>query len=297
MIRVALRNPYLIVALAIPLSILAAFIGLFYTGDTINAMTLGGLALAVGILVDQSIVVLENIVRHVRMGKDPRTAAFDGASEVAMPILVSTITFVVVFYPIVFMSGMARYLFTPLALAATFAIIASYLISITLIPAYCARFFGQTTDLKRAESQGGGGLAARYQGLVERAISHRWLVLAGAGLLLGVGLLALFATGRELFPQVDAGQFQMLVRLPSGTHIERTEQVVAEIEGVIIERLGEPDPEYPRVERYPDSELKILISNIGVLMDWLAAYTPQYRAHGRFPAGPAQGSPRRAGYV
>ncbi len=89
----------LIVALAIPLSILAAFIGLFYTGDTINAMTLGGLALAVGILVDQSIVVLENIVRHVRMGKDPRTAAFDGASEVAMPILVSTITFVVVFYP------------------------------------------------------------------------------------------------------------------------------------------------------------------------------------------------------
>ncbi len=275
-VLVFLRNlrSTLIVALSIPLSILAAFIGLFYTGDTINAMTLGGLALAVGILVDQSIVVLENIVRHVQMGKDPRTAAFDGASEVAMPILVSTITFVVVFYPIVFMSGMARYLFTPLALAATFAIIASYLISITLIPAYCARFLGQTTDSKRAESQGGGGLAARYQWLVERAISHRWLVLAGAGLLLAVGLLALFATGRELFPQVDAGQFQMLVRLPSGTRIERTEQVVAEIEGVIIERLGEPDPEYPRVERYPDSELKILISNIGVLMDWPAAYTP-----------------------
>jgi multidrug efflux pump subunit AcrB len=111
----------LVIFLAIPLSILAAIIGLFYTGDTVNAMTLGGLALAVGILVDQSIVVLENVVRHAQMGKSPVQAALDGAREVAMPIFVSTITFCVVFFPIVFLSGIAKFLFTPLAVAACVA--------------------------------------------------------------------------------------------------------------------------------------------------------------------------------
>ncbi|RMG44547.1 MAG: efflux RND transporter permease subunit [Acidobacteria bacterium] len=134
-----------IIALAIPLSILAAFIGLFYSGHTINAMTLGGLALAVGILVDQSIVVLENTMRHLQQEKTPWQAALDGAREVALPILVATITLVIVFYPVVFLSGLAKYLFTPLALAATFAILASYFISITLIPPFCARLLKPAT--------------------------------------------------------------------------------------------------------------------------------------------------------
>jgi multidrug efflux pump subunit AcrB len=103
-------------------------------------MTLGGLALAIGILVDQSIVVLENVTRHVNMGKKPFDAALDGTREVAMPVLVSTITFIVVFLPVVFLSGMAKFLFTPLAISASVAIMASYVISITLVPAHCARF-------------------------------------------------------------------------------------------------------------------------------------------------------------
>ncbi len=284
----------LIITLSIPLSILVALIGLFYSGDTLNAMTLGGLALAVGILVDQSIVVLENVTRHVRMGKPPLEAALDGTQEVALPILVSTITFIVVFYPIVYLSGMARFLFTPLALSATFAIIASYFISITLIPAYCGRFLGGTGSGPRG-SEGLGGerigsgddpgvesldrgfmsrFSARYAGIVERALVVRWRVIGAAVLLLALAVLLLALTGRELFPQVDSGQLQIYVRLASGTRIEKTEETVAAIERVIVEEVGEPDPQYPKIEKHPDSNLKMLISNIGVLMDWPAAYTP-----------------------
>ncbi len=262
----------LIVVLAIPLAILAALIGLFYTGDTINAMTLGGLALAVGILVDQSIVVLENIVRHVRMGKKPFDAAADGAREVAMPILVSTITFVVVFYPVVFLSGLAKFLFTPLAVAASLAIVASYLASITIVPAFCARFLRAAPE-SRDESP--GGLQSRYRGLLERALGARVLVIAGALLLLGGAAFAFPRLGRDLFPPVDPGQFTITARMPSGTRIERTEEAVAGIEKILMEKLGAPDPGFAiGEERFPDSNLQILISNIGVLMDWPAAYTP-----------------------
>jgi len=262
----------LVVVLAIPLAVLAAFIGLFFTEQTINAMTLGGLALAVGILVDQSIVVLENVVRHLRLGKSARDAALDGAREVALPVLVSTIAFIVVFYPVVFLSGMAKFLFRPLGLAATFAIIASYLISITLIPAYCTRFL---TGRNEGEDQPRTpALTSFYTRLVSVALERTKLVLAAAGALFVLALVLGSHIGRELFPAVDAGQFQILVRLASGTRIEKTEATVAAIEKVLIEEIGEPDPEYPRVERHPDSNLKMLISNIGVLMDWPAAYTP-----------------------
>ncbi|MFQ5789157.1 MAG: efflux RND transporter permease subunit [Acidobacteriota bacterium] len=266
----------LIVAVTIPLSILAAFVGLFYSGDTLNALTLGGLALAIGILVDQAIVVVENIVRHVQMGKPPFEAAYGGAREVVLPVLVSTIAFIVVFYPVVFLSGMAKFLFTPLALAASFAISASYVISMTLIPAFCARFL-KPSQIASRESSGeepGGRISARYGTLLEKAIARRGRVLAGAGVLLAVALFLLSRTGTELFPPVDAGQFQLLVRLPSGTRIEKTEATIAEIEMLLVAEIGEPDPEYPRVERHPESNLRILISNIGVLMDWPAAYTP-----------------------
>ena len=271
-----------IVALAIPLSILVAFIGLFYTGDTINSMTLGGLALAIGILVDQSIVVLENITRHARMGKPPFQAALEGAQEVALPILVSTITFIVVFYPVVYLSGMAKFLFSPLALAATFAILASYLTSITLIPAYCARFLkAEASGDKRPGEEGGtsianapSGFALLYGRTVRAFLKLRYLVIVVAIALSGGAVGLLYMTGMELFPPVDAEQFQIFVRLQSGTRIERTEETIERIEKIVIDEMGSPDPEYPRVEKYPESNLKILISNIGVLMDWPAAYTP-----------------------
>ena len=264
----------LIIFLAIPLSIFAAIIGLFYTGDTINAMTLGGLALAVGILVDQSIVVLENVVRHGQMGKEPFDAAIDGASEVSLPILVSTITFCVVFYPIVFLSGLAKFLFTPLAIAATIAIVASYLIAMTLVPAYCAKFLrvrAEDSDAARRESN----FTQSFGRLLSIVVTLRYAVVAGAAALCVGAFFLLTTMGSELFPPVDAGQFTIYVRLASGTRIELTEATIEEIEHVIMNSLGKPDPKFATgVEEQPASSLQMVISNIGVLMDWPAAYTP-----------------------
>jgi len=264
-----------IVFLAIPLSILAALIGLFYTGDTINSMTLGGLALAIGILVDQSIVVLDNIVRHQRMGKANMQAALEGTREVALPVLVSTVTFVIVFFPVVLLNGIPRFLFQPLAVAVTLAVVASYLIAMLVIPAFSAK-------LLKAHPQGETGNPGHasdpappswFSGLFGKMLGLRYAVLLIAVVLLaGAGVVAV-DMGRELFPPVDSSQFSINVRLPSGTRIERTEEVVAAIEKDIIDVIGEPDPD-PVVELHPDSNLKILISNIGVLMDWPAAYTP-----------------------
>lgn len=268
----------LIISLAIPLSILVAIVGMFYTGDTINAMTLGGLALAVGILIDQSIVVLENIVRHARMGKTPIEAAADGTREVALPILVSVITFCLVFYPVVFLSGMARYLFTPLAIAVTFAAIGSYLVAIFFVPVAAAKL------LAGRNLSGGGEEEPRdwlspvidgYAWLLKRTLRWKWTTLAVSAVLFVGAVVLLLNTGRELFPSVDSGQFTIYVRLPSGTRIERTEEKIQQIEQVIVDRLGEPDPAFALgEERAPQSYLQMLISNIGVLMDWPAAYTP-----------------------
>ncbi|RMG39378.1 MAG: efflux RND transporter permease subunit, partial [Planctomycetota bacterium] len=130
----------LIVVSAIPVAILAAMIGLYFSSNTINAMTLGGLALAVGILIDQSIVVVDNIERHMKMGgKGPLQSAWEGTREVAVPLLVSTLTFAVVFFPVLFLSGLARFLFAPLSLAVVFAVAASYLVAIFFVPVVAAR--------------------------------------------------------------------------------------------------------------------------------------------------------------
>jgi multidrug efflux pump subunit AcrB len=262
-----------IIVLAIPLSILAAIIGLFYTGDTVNAMTLGGLALAVGILVDQSIVVLENVVRHARMGKPPAQAALEGTQEVALPILVSTITFIVVFYPVVFLSGLARFLFAPLAVAATIAIIASYLMSITLVPAYCAKLLRVRPTATAEEAVGPMGRG--YGRILSGVLRVRYLVVLAtlAAFVLAVPLL--LTTGQELFPPVDAKQFTMFVRMPSGTRLEVTEETIHAIEQELVQLIGEPDPNFALGdEQIPASNMQIMISNMGVLMDWPAAYTP-----------------------
>ena len=257
----------IIVLVALPLAMLGAFIGLFFSGDTLNAMTLGGLSLAVGILVDQAIVVTENIARHQRKGKTRLQAAYDGAREVALPVLVSTLTFVVVFFPVVFLSGMARYLFTPLALAVTFATVTSYLVAMTVIPAFCAKFM---PEQGRAEGAFFGRLSGAYRRLVSAVLRARLAVVAGALVLAAGGIWGIQNLGRELFPRVDAGQFTVLVRAPVGTRLERTEEIVAAVEQAVQEEIGPADPE----GRRPDSDLALLISNIGVLYDWPAAYTP-----------------------
>src|SRR5262249_15162253 len=136
-----------VIFLTIPLSALVAVIGLYFTGNTLNVMTLGGLALVMGRLVDDAIVDVENTFRHLQMGSPPKRAALKSAMEIAVPVLISTITTVAVFFPVVFLYGMGKYLFTPLALSVAFAMFASYLLSRTVSPAYCAYFL-------RAESEG-----------------------------------------------------------------------------------------------------------------------------------------------
>ena len=255
----ALRSTGVIV-MAIPLAILAAMVGLYFGGQTINSMTLGGLALAIGILVDQSIVVLENVTRHRQMGKKPMQAAYDGAREVAIPLLVSTLTFIVVFFPIVFLSGMAKFLFAPLAIAASIAIFASYLLSITLIPAYCAKFL-RSEEGEVALVETAAAKRNSYGRLLDWAITARYGVALVAFALFGISMMVMYGMGRELIPPIESAGFQLTVRMPTGTNIDESERVVAEIEQVIKDEIG-------------DEGLELLISNIGVLMDWPAAYTP-----------------------
>ena len=264
----------LVILLAIPLAILVAMIAMYFGKQTINSMTLGGLALAIGILVDQSIVVLENVTRHVNMGKRPFDAALDGTREVAMPVLVSTITFIVVFLPVVFLSGMARFLFTPLAISASVAIVASYVISVTLVPAYCARFLRARTD---GASDEGNAMGRIYQNMLRVVLTLRWPVVAGAAVLFGIAVWSMINMGKELIPAIESPQFTVYVRMPTGTNVDESERQIKRIEQFVIDEVGagHVDPGYALGnEQFPESNLQLLISNIGVLMDWPAAYTP-----------------------
>jgi len=260
-----------VIFLTIPLSILAAMIGLYATGNTLNSMTLGGLALVVGRLVDDSIVVLENTVRHLRMGKPPLAAARGAAEEVSRPVIVSTITTAVVFFPVVFLTGLGRFLFSPLALSVVFAMAASYVLAMTLIPAYGAHFLHpQNEEEERSMAPRGifSALAAKLEGLTEAyergvrkglARRRRLLALAGLAFLLALGLYPLL--GKELFPPIDAGQFAVLVRAPSGTRIELSEDLASQVEAAVRDVISA-------------KEINTIVTNTGVLYDWPAAYTP-----------------------
>ncbi len=260
-----------VIFLTIPLSILAAFIGLYATGNTLNSMTLGGLALAVGRLVDDSIVVLENTVRHLRMGKAAFTAAKDAAEEVAMPVIVSTITTVVVFFPVVFIAGLGHFLFSPLALSVAFAMAASYVLAMTLIPAYSSRLLRSEKEAKATVPRRRSAFAALstrlenlkeiYERWLRKALARQRTVLATAGLAFA-GALALYPLlGKELFPPIDAGQFTILIRVPSGMRIELSEDLAAGVEEAVRKVV-------------PAHEINTIVTNTGVLYDWPAAYTP-----------------------
>jgi len=255
-----------IAAVSIPLSILFGFIGLFFTGDTINSMTLGGIALAIGLLVDDSIVVLENIDKHLKSGKTPARAALDGAAEVAMPVLVTTVTIIIVFFPIVFLTGIAKYLFTPLAIVVSLAMIGSRIFSMTLVPVAAAVLLKGHDPARPAKGllasfdRGMQGLMRRYSRSMDKVLAARWWILAGVALLLAVTAWGFGKMGAELFPKMDVGQFTIDVRMESGTRIEKTEETITSIEQFVRQELGE--------------EWNSTISNMGVLNDWPAAYTP-----------------------
>jgi multidrug efflux pump subunit AcrB len=279
----------LIATMSIPLAILGAIIGLQVTGNTINAMTLGGLALAIGPLVDDAIVELENNHRNYHLGKTRIRAALDGCAEVMVPVLVATCTTCLVLAPMALMPGMGGFLFRPLALTVAFAMFTSFILSRSFVPMMCAKFlpdehraaqgpedhaagapmYGPSVHIEATNWFGRAhhkidtfltALTARYERLLRRAIKYgRWILLAifllfitSLGLALGIG--------REFFPQVDAGQITIYVRAPSNLRLDETEKRVIEIEDFLNEHI-------------PARDRKMVVSEIGLDPDWSAAYT------------------------
>jgi multidrug efflux pump subunit AcrB len=225
-----------VVVINIPLSLLTAVIALYLSGQTINIMTLGGLALAVGILVDESTVTIENIHYHLELGKSKARAIWDACREIAVPKLLILLSILAVFVPALFMSGVPRSMFLPLSLAVAFAMIASFLLSQTLVPVLANAFIKWRpagVDLSRPAVSGSEGhgekdrLARlkRWQaGVIRRTGAARgWALPLATVLLLGTAYLAFTRAGTELFPRVDTGQLQLRLRMPPGTRIERTE--------------------------------------------------------------------------
>ena len=258
-----------IIAISIPLSILSSLAVLSLLGHTMNVMTLGGLALAIGILVDDATVTIENIHRH--MGRKPlREAVLDGAAQIAVPTFVATLTICIVFVSVVFLTGPAKYLFTPMALAVVFAMLASYLLSRTLVPvlgAYLLRReqheVNPETGLSETPHTGGwfarlnarfndGYIAVRtrYTALLERFLGNRKTAFTLSALAVGTAVVILPFVGRDFFPQVDAGQFRLHVRAAPGLRLESTK--------VIFSRIEE---ELRRV--IPSSEIELILDNIG----------------------------------
>jgi len=259
----------LIVAISLPLSVLFAFIMLSVTGQAINSITLGGLALVLGLLVDNSIVVLENIDRHLKMGKSSFNAAKDAALEVANPVLASTLVIMVVFFPVLFLTGITKFLFSPLAITVAGSMIGSYIFALTLIPLMAAFFFKNhlpnSEDKPKSNALGLfqrfiDRLSVRYQNSLSSALKFRWPVLGIAVLLLAVSFFLLKNTGYELFPQSDVGQMEITVRMESGTRLEDANKTIAAMEQLIRQETGD--------------DLEQLIANIGVFYDLPAAYTP-----------------------
>jgi multidrug efflux pump subunit AcrB len=262
-----------IAVMTIPLAVFSSVIGLWATGNTINAMTLGGLALAIGPLVDDAIVVLENTHRHHSLGKSRLKAAYDGAVEVMIPVLVATATTIIVLCPIALMPGMGGFLFKPLALAVAFAMISCLILSWTFVPMLCSRWLREHTHPGQEHvSQGWWagihrriewvltGVTRRYERLLEVALRHRALVLTAVGLLFLASLALAFGIGREFFPQVDAGQITIHVRAPSRSRLDETERRVIEVERFLESKI-------------PADERKLIVSEIGLDPDWSSAYS------------------------
>lgn len=232
-----------IVAVAIPLSVISTFVLLYFTGQTLNVFTLGGLALGVGRLVDDSIVELENIHRHLGMGQTRKAAVLAAAQEVAMPILVSTITTIVVFFPVLFLQGVARNLFIPLALTISFALIMSFFVSRTVTPLLCLYWLephaaGARAGLAGRITRALDALDHAYARALEVVLRHRALT-AVATLVFFVAATSLFKRiGTEFFPETDEGQFSVSFRTPIGTRATKTEETSAVVEGVVRKAIG-----------------------------------------------------------
>jgi len=262
----------LIISLSIPLSVMVTFILLYFVGhQTLNTFTLGALTLSVGRLVDDAIVVLENIYRHRGMGKSPVKAALDGTGEVAMPVLASTITTISVFFPVVFITGIARLLFEPFALTISFALIASYFVSLTVIPALTKKYLKPEREYSIQSKRLYERIFARskaffnsiddiYQSTLRWALSHKKIVVYGIGGLFIASLFLVKFIGTEFFPQTDESQFLIIVRSPIGTRLEITDQYVKQLQDMIREVI-------------PAKDIKTIISNEGLPSGFAAIWS------------------------
>lgn len=253
----------LVVCISIPLSILTSLVVLYLMGETINVMTLGGMALAVGILVDDATVAIENIHRNLGQGKPLVQGILDGSREIAVPAFVSTLCICIVFVPVIFLSGAARYLFTPLAFAVVFAMMASYLLSRTLVPTMVRFLLG--AEAKGHGAERGGvmrGIHRAFQRRFEQAregyirlltaaLHHRTLATACFVVICGACGALYPLIGTDFFPLVDAGQIRLHVRAPSGTRVEETERVFARVEDSIRQVI-------------PAAEVSDVLDNIGL---------------------------------
>ena len=278
-----------IAVITVPVAVFGALACLLGAGQSINVMTLAGLALAIGPLVDSAIVCLENTHRHLGLGATPREAAYLGASEVATPALAATLCTLLVLLPLTMVPGLGSFLFKPMFLAVAFAVLIAYVLSLTFVPTRCAAWMRHHAEAGPVESHGGDlqhknlhenparrGLLSRlfarweslldivfrgYARLLNLALKARYGVILGAFGALAV-VVALLGPGlrREFFPEVDAGSFEISVRLPSGTRIELTEGYVEAVETYVKARTG--------------NDLELVISELGLTADWSAAFTP-----------------------
>jgi len=272
----------LAVFLSIPLSALAAFLAISAGGGTVNTMVLGGLALALSRLIDNSVVVLENIFRHMEMGEPADIAAERGGAEVALPVLAATLTTMVVFFPVVFLYGVSRFLFVALALAVVFSLLASYVVALTVVPLFCARFLRRAhLEEDHVETRSAFGrlihrfnhrfevFLDRYARTLTSAIARPAATVLG---ILGACALA-FALwpllGTSFFPRTDPGQFVINLKAPSGTRLELTEESVAKVEAEIRAVVA-------------PSDLGMIVSNIGTTPGFSSIYTPNSASHTAF---------------
>jgi multidrug efflux pump subunit AcrB len=276
------------VLLSIPISCLATFLGLNLGGSSINTMVLGGLALALSRLIDNSVVVLENIFRHMEMGETPVIAAERGGKEVELAVLAATFATCIVFFPVVLLSGVSKYLFSALALAVVLALLASYVVAMTVVPLFCAKFIQMepghlhASDAEREEDLEVAIATAKKRGLfhivinkfnagfhkvqvvyekaVAGCLAHPALVVVGFSLFV-VFTFALYPfLGKAFFPRTDPGQFVVNVKVPAGTRIELTDQYIAHMEQDVRSVV-------------PPRDLNMIVSNIGITPDLSAIYT------------------------
>ncbi|WP_241014957.1 efflux RND transporter permease subunit [Burkholderia sp. Ac-20379] len=249
----------LIIAVSIPLAVLSSLLALSALGQTINIMTLGGLALAVGILVDDATVAIENITHHLERGAPLEDAILTGAGEIAVPTFVSTLSICIVFAPMFLLTGVARYLFVPMAEAVIFAMAASYLLSRTLVPTLAMWLLrapnpaatGRFARFQRGFERRFEAVRARYRALLGGAIRYRRLVLLGFVLACAASASLFAFAGRDFFPAVDTGEIRLHLRAPTGTRIEQTARLTDEVETKIRSII-------------PPAQIASMLDNIGV---------------------------------